>query len=62
MVLVFPNDDVDDTDHHHQGDEESFIEITLLYIYIVGRMAGIIAQLTRSNRERSLRKNYGANK
>ena len=62
MVLVFPNDVVDGTDHHHQGDEESFIEITLLYIYIVGRMAGIIAQLTRSNRERSLRKNYGANK
>ena len=27
-----------------------------------GRMAGIIAQLTRSARERSLRKNYGANK
>ena len=62
MVSVFPNDDVDDTDHHHQGDEESFIEITLLYIFTVGRMAGIIAQLTRSNRERSLRKNYGANK
>ena len=27
-----------------------------------GVMAGIIAQLTRSARERSLRKNYGANK
>ena len=33
MVLVFPNDDVDGTDHH-QGDEESFIEITLYNITI----------------------------
>ena len=31
MVLVFPNDVVDGTDHH---DEESFIEITLYNITI----------------------------
>ena len=40
----------------------SAVLVTSRSVYIVYRMAGIIAQLTRSARERSLRKNYGANK